>query len=59
MQKRTTQRVHTRKIDRMVAHNVMRAKGMTGVNKPYGGESFFSTHWREAGIREDILVHKK
>lgn len=55
-------RVHTRKIDRMVAHNVMKENGYKQVNKhdyntyitPSGMRiqqrigSFFSTHWISA-----------
>ena len=48
--KRVSTVVHTRKLDRSVAHAKMKKAGLVGVNKhPHGrGTSFFATHWREA-----------
>lgn len=47
--KRVSTVVHTRKLDRSVAHAKMKKAGLSGVNKHHGrGTSFFSGHWREA-----------
>lgn len=46
--KRVSTRVHTRKIDRAVAHAVMKKIGIVRPNDHRGGSSFFAMHWREA-----------
>lgn len=45
--KRVHTQVHTRKLDRSVARNHMKQRGITGINKKTAGESFFSRAWRE------------
>ena len=47
-QKRVSTQVHTRKLDRSVAHAKMKKAGLVRVNDHRGGNSFFSAHWREA-----------
>lgn len=47
-EQRKMTRVHTRKIDRMVAHKVMKRVGIMRPNDHRGGRSFFAEHWREA-----------
>ena len=44
--KRVSTVVHTRKLDRSVAHAKMKKAGLVSVNK--GNPSFFSRHWKEA-----------
>ena len=44
--KRVSTVVHTRKLDRSVAHEKMKKAGLVSVNK--GNPSFFSQHWNEA-----------
>ena len=47
--KRVSTRIHTRKIDRAVAHAMMKKAGIVSPNKKNkAGESFFSKHWRES-----------
>lgn len=46
-QKRVSTQVHTRKLDRMVARNNMKKKGVVHINKEGADGSFFSNHWRE------------
>lgn len=43
---RVPAQVHTRKLDRMVARNNMKKKGVTQINKVKGDRSFFSKYWR-------------
>lgn len=58
---RVFERVHTRKLDRFVAHERMKKAKMQHVNKhDYSGPaylrtrvgSYFSTHWREVANQE-------
>lgn len=47
---RTSFQVHTRKLDRLVAHNNMRKAGYTKINKPdskFWETSKFARHWRD------------
>ena len=46
--KRVMTRVHDRKIDRSVAHAMMKKAGLVRVNDHRTGRSFFAEHWREA-----------
>jgi len=48
--KRVATRVHTRKIDRLVAHKKMKDAGIVSPNKGKRMQirSFFAEHWREA-----------
>lgn len=46
--KQKSVRVHTRKIDRAVAHAVMKRVGIVRPNDHSHGRSFFAEHWREA-----------
>ena len=46
--KRVPTRVHTRKLDRMVAHNKMKQAGVVKANNHKYGDSFLAEHWREA-----------
>ena len=47
-QKRVSTQIHTRKMDRHVAHVKMKMAGLVRVNDHKHGPSFFSEHWREA-----------
>lgn len=48
MEKKTvTYQLHTRKLDREVAHNKMKKVGVIQLNKDKGKGSFFANHWRE------------
>lgn len=50
--KRVPTRVHTRKLDRSVAHALMKKGGLVGVNDhSHGIRSFFAEHWRESQNR--------
>ena len=46
--KRVSTRIHTRKLDRAVAHAIMKREGIVRPNDHRGGRSFFAEHWREA-----------
>jgi len=46
--KRVPTRVHTRKLDRSVAHAQMKKAGLVRVNDHSHGDSFFSRNWRES-----------
>lgn len=46
--KRVMTRVHDRKIDRAVAHAMMKKAGIVRPNDHKHGRSFFAEHWREA-----------
>lgn len=45
--KRVSTRVHTRKLDRMVAQNNMVRAGIYKFNKGERHHTFFANHWRE------------
>ena len=48
MNKKTvTYQLHTRRLDREIAHNKMKKAGVIQPNKDKGNGSFFSRHWRE------------
>lgn len=44
---RTSVQIHSRKLDRLVAHNNMRNAGYTQINKKLGGTSKFARYWRQ------------
>ena len=44
--KRVSTQVHTRSLDRMVARNNMKKRGITNINKKKVDGSFFSENWR-------------
>lgn len=70
---RVPTRVHTRKIDRLVAHKNMERAGLKKVNKPnvsrykneYGAEvtvnhgSYFANHWRDTTNVPTIDLRRK
>lgn len=45
--KRVPTQVHTRKLDRMVARNNMKKKGIVHINKDGADGSFFANNWRK------------
>lgn len=45
--KRVATQVHTRKLDRMVAHRNMENKGIGHINKDKADGSFFANNWRK------------
>jgi len=45
--KRVATQVHTRKLDRIVAHRNMENKGIRHINKDKADGSFFANNWRE------------
>lgn len=48
MNKKTvTYQLHTRRLDREVAHNKMKKADVIQPNKDKGNGSFFARHWRE------------
>ncbi|MBC5745553.1 hypothetical protein FMM74_018785 [Lachnospiraceae bacterium MD308] len=45
--RRVSTQVHTRKLDRMVAKNNMKKRGIVHINKDGADGSFFANNWRE------------
>lgn len=45
--RRIPTQVHTRKVDRMVARNNMKKRGIVHINKDGTDGSFFANNWRE------------
>lgn len=65
---RTPTQIHTRKLDRLVAHKNMKRAGLKGVNKHdhYGPlydrtrtSSYFSEHWRDYVTVPTIDLRRK